>query len=124
MRRQDREGVPRCERQFLQNTRTWNDPRCVEDSKGWVQPFANWQGWDELNHAIYALRCVLIFTKIARQQHGEREPLLTEGLDGYLKVNRRELHRGMDCARIESDLRTFHFALARSRKCDRPALPA
>jgi hypothetical protein len=65
-----------------------------------VRPFANWQGWEELNRAIYALQCVLIWSKL-----------------------RAHLDRGSTIARIESDLHTFHSSLARSRKCDRPALP-
>lgn len=95
-RRMDREGVLHCETQRLKNRRFWDDPRCVEDAKGWVLPFSNWQGWDELNHAIYALQCVMVWTRPARKE---------------------------DSARVESDRRSFHFHLARSRKCDRPALP-
>ena len=95
-RRMDREGVMRCHTQYVKNLRTWNDPRCVENERGWVQPFANWQGWDEFNHAVYALRCLMIFW---------RRPRLSS------------------LARIESDLRAFHFALARSKRCDRPRLP-
>ena len=103
------------------NRKFWDDPRCVEDAKGWVQPFANWQGWDEWNRAAYALRCVIFWTQHRRQPH--EGPLLEEGADGNLTINRAAMHSGMDAARIESDLRTFQFALARSRKCDRPALP-
>lgn len=89
------------------NRKFWDDPRCVEDTKGWVQPFANWQGWEEFNAAVYALRCVMIWRAIQKKLGGP-------GVDPWY-------HSGL--ARIESDLRTFHFALARSRKCDRPALP-
>lgn len=117
-RRMDREGVYRMYPQGVKNKRTWDDPRCKEDERGWVQPFANWQGWEELNRAIYALQCVMLFKRIGLPR-GEPQSAFTE--DG--RVNRGELHRYMDHARIESDMRTFHFALARSRKCDRPALP-
>jgi hypothetical protein len=92
----DREGVMRSHTQWIKNTRLWNDPRCKDDERGWVQPFSNWQGWDELNRAEYALRRLMIFWKHPR-------------LSGL--------------ARIEEELRTFQFALHRSKKCDRPALP-
>ena len=110
-RRMDREGVHRSEPQGIQNRRFWDDPRCVEDAKGWVQPFTNWQGWEELNRAIYALQCVLIWRR-RLVRPAER-----------ITLSREQLHCGSTLARIESDLRTFHFCLARSRKCDRPALP-
>ena len=108
MNRYDRErpgtgGVRAAVNGYL-NRRFWDDPRCKEDERGWVQPFANWQGWDELNHAIYALRSVMIWRRMDKQ-------------------NPNDPWRGSALARIESDLRTFHSALARSRKCDRPALP-
>lgn len=103
------------------NRKFWDDPRCVEDAKGWVQPFTNWQGWEEWNRAAYALRCVILFTKVNDKR--DLGPLLKKSPDGYLIVNRPALHQSMDGARIESDLRTFYFSLARSRKCDRPALP-
>lgn len=115
-RRMDREGVHRMEPQGIKNRRFWDDPRCVPDAKGWLQPFANWQGWEELNHAIYALRCVIIWKTISLPTDA---PLFRD--DG--RLNREQLHRGMTLSRIESDLRTFRFCLARSRKCDRPALP-
>jgi hypothetical protein len=94
-RRMDREGVHRMEPQGIKNRRLWDDPRCKEDARGFVQPFANWQGWEEYNQANYALFCLLRWRPI----------------------------RIRDMARVESDLRTFHFSLARSRKCDRPRLP-
>lgn len=115
-RRMDREGVGRSETQGIQNRRFWDDPRCVEDAKGWVQPFSNWQGWDELNHAIYALRCVLIWKSILLPPSG---PLFRD--DGTL--DREQLNRGSTLTRIDSDMRGFHFHIARSRQCDRPALP-
>ena len=115
-RRMDREGVHRMEPQGIKNRRTWDDPRCVEDERGWVQPFANWQGWQELNRAAYALRCVLIFKKIALPAEA---PLMRD--DGTL--DRAQLHRGSTLGRIEDDLRTFHFCIAISRRCDRPVLP-
>jgi hypothetical protein len=104
------------------NRKFWDDPRCVEDAKGWVQPFANWQGWDEWNRAAYALRCVLSYARRGahRQVVGS---VFKTGPDGCLVVDRDALHRSMDAVRIESDLRTVQFALARSRRCDRPALP-
>jgi hypothetical protein len=92
----DREGVLRSHTQYVKNMRTWNDPRCKEDERGWIQPFANWQGWDEFNTAAYALRRLMIFWK---------RPRLSS------------------IPRIEDDLRTFHFSLHRSKKCDKPALP-
>jgi len=97
-RRMDREGVMRSHTQYIKNMRTWNDPRCKEDERGWVQPFANWQGWDEYNHAVYALQCVALWRRIK-----------SEGAP--------------DCARIESDLRSFSFHIAKSHGCDRPQLP-
>lgn len=118
-RRMDREGLNRMDPQGIKNRRFWDDPRCVEDAKGWVQPFANWQGWDEWNHARYALWCVIVWTNRIRRDPQRPRPLFTE--DG--KINRGELHRSMDAARIESDLRSFKFHIARSRQCDRPAIP-
>lgn len=115
-RRMDREGVHRSHTQSVQNRRFWEDPRCKEDDHGWVQPFANWQGWQGLNHAIYALRCVLIWKRLPTALVG---PLLRD--DGSL--DREQLNRGSTLARIESDMRTFHFSLRRSRQCDRPILP-
>ena len=95
-RRMDREGVHRMEPQGIKNRRFWDDPRCKEDERGFVQPFTVWQGWDEFNHAAYALRCLMLWW---------RRPRLSS------------------LARIESDLRSFHFHLAKSRHCDRPKLP-
>lgn len=115
-RRMDREGMYRMQPQGIKNQRFWDDPRCVEDAKGWVRPFANWQGWEEFNRAAYALRCVLIWKTIPLPPNG---PLLRE--DGSL--DRDQLYRGSTIARIESDLRTFKFAIARSKSCDRPMLP-
>lgn len=115
-RRMDREGIGRSEPQRIQNRRFWDDPRCVADAKGWLQPFANWQGWDELNHAIYALHCVIIWKSISLPA---ASPLLRE--DGT--YDRAQIWRGSTLARIESDLRSFHFHISRSRKCDRPVLP-
>lgn len=112
----DREGVHRMTPQGIKNKRTWDDPRCVEDARGWVQPFANWQGWDELNHAVHALRCVMLFKRI-----GQPLPAPVFRDDGT--IDRAQLHRGMSEARIESDMSGFHFHLGRSRRCDRPALP-
>lgn len=114
-RRMDREGMYRMQPQGIKNQRFWNDPRCKEDERGWVQPFTVWQGWEEFNRAAYALRCVFLF----------KSTLSPEGplyqADGSL--NRDQLHRGSSLARIESDLRTFHCSLERSRRCDRPNLP-
>ncbi len=118
-RRMDREGVMRSHTQYTQNMRFWADPRCKEDAKGWVQPFANWQGWDEWNHAHYALWCVIRWTDRMRKNPQCQRPLFTP--DG--RLDRGELHRSMDAARIESDLRSFKFHIAKSSKCDRPALP-
>lgn len=95
-RRMDREDVHRMEPQGIKNQRFWDDPRCKENERGWIQPFTVWQGWEEWNRANYALQCLLIFC---------RRPRLS------------------DLARIESDLRTFHFALHQSKKCDRPKIP-
>lgn len=99
-RRMDREGLHRMEPQAIQNRRFWDDPRCKEDERGWVQPFTVWQGWEEFNRARYALWCVML----------------------YGKVNRTEL-RGMVACRIESDIRTFRCSIERSSRCDRPKLP-
>lgn len=104
------------EPQGIKNRRFWDDPRCKEDERGWVQPFTVWQGWEEWNRAAYALRCVMRFSNLPCASKGN---LFTP--DG--RVNRTELHIVMDAARIESDLRTFRVALARSARCDRPALP-
>lgn len=112
----DREGVNRMTPQGIKNRRFWDDPRCVEDANGWVQPFANWQGWDELNRAIYALHCVMLFKRI---ELPPAKPVIRD--DG--RVDREQLHRGMTEARIESDMRGFHFHIARSRRCDRPTIP-
>lgn len=115
-RRMDREGVHRMEPQGIQNRRFWDDPRCVEDAKGWLQPFANWQGWDELNRAAYALRCLLIWRSIETASRG---PVFRH--DG--KIDRDELHRSSARVRMENDRRSFRWHLERSSKCDRPALP-
>lgn len=117
-RRMDREGMYRMQPQGIINRRFWDDPRCKEDGRGWVQPFTNQQGWEEFNRAVYALRCVMLFKRIGLPR-GERRPVFTA--DG--RVDRGELHRFTDEARIESDMRTFHFSMARSAKCDRPSLP-
>lgn len=119
-RRMTREGHLSSHTQYVQNMRFWADPRCKEDARGWLQPFAVWQGWDEYNHAVYALWCVILWSQINRNlAAGRPTPLIRK--DGTL--DRAELWRGMDIARIESDLRSFHFHLAQSRKCDRPRLP-
>jgi hypothetical protein len=95
-RRMDREGVLRSHTQYVKNMRTWNDPRCKEDERGWVQPFTNWQGWNELNTASYALKRLMMFW---------RRPRLSS------------------MVHIEDSLRSFHWHLTRSRRCDRPELP-
>jgi hypothetical protein len=115
-RRMDREGVHRMEPQGIKNRRFWDDPRCVEDANGWVQPFTNWQGWDEFNHAVYALHCVLLWKRWVLPPPS---PLVRA--DG--SFDRDQLHRGSTLARIESDLRSFHSHIAKSRRCDRPVLP-
>lgn len=115
-RRMDREDVHRMEPQGIKNRRFWDDPRCKEDERGWVQPFTNWQGWDEFNHAVYALWCVLLWKRTPLPPEG---PLLRE--DG--SIDRDQLYRGSSLARIESDLRSFHYHIAKSSRCDRPALP-
>ena len=115
-RRIDREGVLRSEPQGIKNRRFWDDPRCIEDARGWVQPFSVWQGWDELNHAAYALKYLLIWRSIERKSRG---PVMRE--DGTL--DRDELHRAMARTRMENDLHSFKWHLERSRKCDRPTLP-
>lgn len=115
-RRMDREGMYRMQPQGIINKRFTDDPRCKEDERGWVQPFAVWQGWDEFNHAVYALRCVMLFK---RTRLPPESPIFRE--DG--RLDRDQLHRGSTLARIESDLRSFHAHIARSRQCDRPILP-
>lgn len=115
-RRMDREGINRMEPQGILNRRHWDDPRCVEDAKGWVQPFSNWQGWEEFNTAAYALYCLLIWRSIDRRSMGQ---VMRE--DGT--IDRDELHRGSAGARMENHLHSFQWHLARSRECDRPALP-
>lgn len=115
-RRMDREDVDRMEPQGVKNRRFWDDPRCVEDAKGWVQPFANWQGWEELNRAAYALHSIITLSRLKRPSEG---PIFCD--DGT--INRREPHRSMDGARLESDLRSFHFHIGSSHRCDRPSLP-
>jgi len=107
MRRCARAGVSQGDLNRIVNERFWADPRCAPDAKGWVQPFALWQGWDEWNQAAYALRCAIIWRGMQKRLGGpERDPWYYSGL-----------------ARIESDLRTVRFSLARSARCDRPALP-
>lgn len=115
-RRIDREGILRSEPQRIQNQRFWDDPRCHEDARGWLQPFANWQGWDELNLAAYALRCVLIWSRLPSTV--DSQVIRDDGT-----IDRAQFHRSTNGARIEGDLRSFRFHLERSRKCDRPALP-
>lgn len=110
------------------NRKFWDDPRCKEDAKGWVQPFANWQGWDEWNQAAYALR-----SAINSRAHLRKEGLSTttcQPLPYYRPASADEWHaaraamyHGSTLARIESDLRTVRFSLARSMRCDRPAIP-
>ena len=95
-RRMDREGVPRHETQRLKNERTWSDPRCHEDERGWVQPFANWQGWEEYNRAVFALRRLMIFWN---------KPRLSS------------------IGHVRESLQTFNWAIHFSKKCDRPRLP-
>lgn len=114
-RRMDREGVERCIMNRVRNERFNADPRCKPNERGWIQPFTLQQGWEEFNTAAYALRCVILFRNIDRTTG----PIFT----GDGRLDRTQLHRSMNAARIESDLRTFHFSLARSRGCDRPALP-
>lgn len=115
-RRMDREGVMRSHTQYVQNMRAWADPRCKEDERGWVQPYTVWQGWEEYNRAAYALWRILLQ---AQRPHAAPGNIFTP--DG--RVNRTELHRSMDASLLESDLRTFRFCLARSSRCDRPAIP-
>jgi hypothetical protein len=92
-RRMDREGVHRMEPQGIQNRRFWADPRCVENERGWVQPFANWQGWDEWNKAAYAYRRMMI------------------------------LRRHMSAYERADTIRVIRYEIAASRTCDRPRLP-
>lgn len=115
-RRMDREGVHRMEPQRIQNECFWRDPRCVQDERGWLRPFANWQGWGEFNRAVYALQCVMLFRRAVLPPPG---PLLRE--NGSL--DRDQFYRGATLARIESDLRSFHSHIEQSKHCDRPALP-
>jgi hypothetical protein len=112
----DREGVYRMQPQYIQNKRFTDDPRCRPDERGWVQPFAVWQGWDELNRADYALRCLLIWRRM-------NLPPPQPPYDADGKLNRDELHRGSTLMRIDGDLRNFRFHISRSSLCDRPTLP-
>lgn len=92
-RRMDREGVHRMEPQGIQNRRFWDDPRCKENERGWVEPFAVWQGWQELNLAIWHTRYRMLVLK-------PRSPY----------------------ERSET-VRSIRHELAATRKCDRPRLP-
>lgn len=69
------------------------DERCKEDDRGWIQPFANWQGWEELNLAIHATRRALILRDLMK--HHE----------------------------LADTIRVAKMQIYRSSKCDRPALP-
>lgn len=106
MRRQDRPDLAHLNTHYqgYYNQRHWNDPRCKVDARGWIQPFSHYQGWSEYNTAAYALRCVMTWRRFQRRQSNDPWPNSTQ-------------------VRIESDLRTFHYSLARSRACDRPRLP-
>lgn len=115
----DREGVLRMEPQGIINRRHWDDPRCVEDANGWVQPFSVVHGWEEFNIAQWALRHVLIWHRAVLPSLPSPRPLIRD--DGTLDYD--QLSRGSTLARIESDLRSFHFAIERTRNCDRPRLP-
>lgn len=114
-RRSDREGVGRSELQRRRNLEC--DPENHLNAKGWYVPHLSWEGWEELNSAIYALRCVIIWKKIA--QPLKKAPLYRK--DGTL--SRDELHRGSTCIRIESDMRSFHAHMNRTRQCAKPNLP-
>jgi hypothetical protein len=113
----DREGVPRSEPVRLANERHWSDPRCKPNERGWIEPFSHVHGWAEFNFAAYALQCVLIWSR------GAEPPLPAVIADANSGLNRGQLHQWSAKARIESDMRSFNFALARSRCCDRPRLP-
>lgn len=113
-RRQDREGVPRHELQLRRNLSC--EPESHVNERGWYVPHLAWEGWEEFNRADYALHCVLIWRRMNVPPPG---PLFRE--DGTL--DRCQLGRGSTLARIESDLRSFHFHIAQSQQCARPALP-
>lgn len=53
-RRQDREGVPRCELQRRKNIECDGENHLNE--RGWYVPHLVWEGWDEWERACYALR--------------------------------------------------------------------
>lgn len=92
-RRMDREGVHRMEPQAVLNRRHWNDPRCVENERGWVQPFANWQGWQALN------------------------------LMSHYRYRLMALRHHMSAWQRADELHSFRWNLKQSRMCDRPVLP-
>jgi hypothetical protein len=81
-------------------------------------PHLSWEGWDEFNLAAYALRSVILWKRINAKRVKAASIIRDDGT-----VDRAELHRSMDVARIESDLRSFRFRIARSRQCAHPALP-
>jgi hypothetical protein len=115
-RRSDRENVPRSEYQRRVNAMLAASYQ--ENERGWRIPNTVLDGWDELNHAIYALRCVLIWSRLPSRNQAIK-PLF----NADFTINRSELHRGMDAARLESDMRSFHFHIARARQCPTATLP-
>ena len=93
-RRMDREGMCRMQLNGIVNERFWADPRCKENERGWVEPFAVWQGWQELNRAIWYTHYRLV--------------ILADLLSDYERKD--IIHR-------------VRYCLTASAKCDRPNLP-
>jgi hypothetical protein len=85
------------------------------NERGWYVPHLSWEGWEEFNLAAYALRCILIWSKLPSRNQTVK-PLF----NADFTINRSELHRGMGAARL---VRSFHFHIDQSRHCARPALP-
>lgn len=59
------------------------------NDRGWVEPFMVWQGWEELNRAIYGTKRMLILRK--HMKHHE----LAEGI----RVAKLEIYRSSKCRR-------------------------
>lgn len=91
--------MPRCELQRRRNLAC--DPGAHLNPRGWYVPHLAWEGWEEFNLAVYALRCVILWRSLNRRRG---DPLA-------------------DIARIDSDMRSFHHHIATSRNCAKPLLP-
>lgn len=108
-RRMDREGVYRMMPQGIVNKLHNDDPRCVPDANGWIQPFSALQGWDEFNHAVYALQRAMIWRSFPVRLNADGK------IDRSAEMNRLRT--------IADDLNRCRWYLKRSAGCDRPVLP-